>query len=105
MKHKLKRPAQLEDIFSKIRDCIDSGQYRQSKHAIDREVERKVDLLDVLYVLKKNGHHEKRKTSYDEAFQVWKYAVRGKTLDEVEIRIIIAFADDGMMIITVMRVE
>lgn len=86
-----------------IRACIELGRYRQSKHAIDRELERTIGLPDVLYVLK-NGYHEKQKTSFDEAFQTWKYAIRGKTLDEIDIRIIIAFDDNEMMIITVMHV-
>ncbi len=103
MKNKPKRPAQLDELFPKIRDCIDQGFYRQSKHAIDRELERKIELPDVLYVLK-NGYHEKQKTSFDEVFQTWKYAIRGKTLDEIDIRIIVAFDDDGMMIITMMHV-
>jgi hypothetical protein len=90
MKDKLKRPSQLDEIFPKICDCIDKGLYRQSRHAMDREIERRIELPDVLYVLK-NGYHEKQKTSYDEAFQTWKYAVRGKTLDRLDIRIIIAF--------------
>ena len=38
------------------------------------------------------------------AFQTWNYAIRGKTLDEIDARIIIAFDDLGMMIITVMHV-
>ena len=103
MKDKAKRPSQFDDLFPMIRHCLDMGIYRQSKHAIERELERKIDLPDVLYVLK-NGYHEKRKTSFDEAFQTWKYAVRGKTLDEIDVRIIIAFEDSGMMIITVMHV-
>lgn len=103
MKNKPKRPAQLDELFPKIRCCIDQGLYRQSKHAIDRELERKIEMPDVLYVLK-NGYHEKQKTSFDDAFQTWKYAVRGRTLDGMDIRIIIAFDDDGMMIITVMHV-
>lgn len=77
MKNIQKRLTQLEELFSKIRGCIDQGLYRQSKHAIDRESERQINLPDVLYVLK-NGYHEKQKTSFDEAFQTWKYAVRGK---------------------------
>ncbi len=52
----------------------------------------------------KNGYHEKQKTSFDEVFQVWKYAVRGKTLDGFDIRIIITFDEDGMLIITVRHV-
>ena len=93
----------MDELFPEIRDCIDEGLYRQSKHAIERELERTIDLPDVLYVLK-NGYHEKQKTSFDEAFQTWKYAVRGKTLDEIDIRIIIAFDENEMMIITVMHV-
>ena len=103
MKDKSKRPAQLEKLLLKILHCIDSGLYRQSIHAINREIERHIDLPDVLYVLK-TGHHEKQKTTFDEAFQTWKYAVRGKTLDEIDIRIIIAFDENEMMIITVMHV-
>lgn len=100
---KSKRPAQLEELFSKIRECIEKGSVRQSKHAINREIERNIDLPDVLYVLK-NGYHEKQKTSFDEAFQTWKYAIRGKTLEAMDIRIIISFDEAEMMIITVMHV-
>lgn len=104
MNDKAKRPAQLDALFPKIHLCIDRGLYRQSKHALERELDRKIELPDVLYVLK-NGYHERRKTSFDETFQTWKYAVRGKTIDGVDIRIIIAFDDEEMMIITVMHVE
>lgn len=103
MKNKTTRPSRLDDLFPKIHYCVSLGLYRQSRHAIGRELERKINLSDVLYVLK-NGYHEKRKTSFDETFQTWKYAIRGKTLDEMDIRVIIAFDDTGMMIITVMHV-
>lgn len=103
MGKKTSRPAQLSEIFPKVRDCIEKGAYRQSKHAIDRKAERNIHLSDILYVLK-NGYHEKQKTSFDEMFQVWKYAIRGKTLENLNIRIIIAFDECGMLIITVMHV-
>ena len=103
MKEKAKRPPQLTELFPKIRNCIEKEQYRETRHARDRKVERDIGLSDVLYVLK-NGYHEKQKTSFDENFHVWKYAVRGKTLEDFDIRIIIAFDEDGMLIITVMHV-
>lgn len=68
---KAKRPPQLDKLFPKINDCLEQGDYRPSRHAIERELERKIDLLDVLCVLK-NGYHEKQKTSFDVAFQTWK---------------------------------
>lgn len=103
MKDNARRPPQLNELFPEIHRCLDKGLYKQSYHAIERELERKIILPDVIYVLK-NGYHEKHKTSFDETYQTWKYAVRGKTIDRFDIRIIIAFDDTGMMIITVMHV-
>lgn len=60
MRDRTKRPPQLDRLFPKIHDCLEQGFYRQSKHAIERKLEREIDLLDVLYVLK-NGYHEKQK--------------------------------------------
>lgn len=103
MKEKPNPPPQINELFPKIIHCLERGLFRQSKHAIERESERKILLPDVLYVLK-TGYHEKRKTAFDEIFQTWKYAIRGKTLDEIDIRVIIAFDETEMMIITVMHV-
>lgn len=103
MSEKFKRPPQLSELFPKIRHCIENELYRESRHARERLVERNIELPDILFVLK-NGYHEKQKTSFDESFQTWKYAVRGKTLEGLDIRIIIAFDEDGMLIITVMHV-
>ncbi len=36
---------------------------------------------------------------------MWKYAIKGKTkIDELDVRIIITFGEDGMLIITVMLI-
>lgn len=103
MKDKAKRPPQLNELFPRIRNCIEKEQYRESRHARDRKTERNIALSDILFVLK-NGYHEKKKTSFDENCYAWKYAVRGKTVENLDIRIIIAFDQDGMLIITVMHV-
>jgi hypothetical protein len=96
------RPEQVGDLLGKIQVCIKTRKYRLSKHAIERQVQRKITLPDVLHVLSK-GFHEKKKTSFDDAYKVWKYAIRGKTVDHLDVRIIITFADE-MIIITVMQV-
>ena len=82
---------------------IDKARFTQSKHAIQRQSERKIGILDVLHVLK-TGKEEKNKTKFDSDFQVWKYAIRGYTVENHDIRIIIAFDETGMLIITVMHV-
>lgn len=101
--NKRKRPPQIENLHAQILECIEREMYIQSTHAIKREDERAIALPDVLYVLK-TGRHEKSKTEFDEEFNKWKYAIRGSTLEGFDIRIIIAFERNDMLIITVMHV-
>ena len=94
-----KRPEQLPNLLETIKNYVENGEYYQTLHAFDRLVERDIDLLDALHVLK-NGSHERRKTSFDETFQKWKYAIRGKTLDGDELRVIVTIEKNGVLIIT-----
>jgi hypothetical protein len=91
-------------LIKNIGECIEQGNYILSRHAIERRFERNIELEDVLYVLK-TGYHESEKTSFDETFQTWKYAIRGKTLENLDIRIIVAFDPSGMVVITVMHIS
>jgi hypothetical protein len=49
-----------------------------------------------MHVLK-TGLEEKNKTVFDSDFKTWKYAVRGYTTDNLDLRVIIAFDDEGML--------
>lgn len=75
-----------------------------TRHALVRKDQRVIPLSDIAYILK-NGRHEKIKDQWDEKFQNWNYAIRGKTLAEDDIRIIVCFDDSGMLIITVIRIN
>lgn len=98
------RPEKIKNILEKIKHCIEAGKYTMTKHAMDRQNQRSINLAEILYVLK-TGREEKNKASFDETQNTWKYAIRGKTkLDLQDIRIIIALELDGMLIITVMHV-
>lgn len=98
-KKRIEKPAKLPDLLQTVKKLILAGKYRQSLHALDRLRERDIDLLDALYVLK-NGYHEKKKDTYDEFFQEWKYAIRGKTLENNELRVVVTVKENGMLIIT-----
>jgi 3-deoxy-D-manno-octulosonic acid (KDO) 8-phosphate synthase len=101
--NKQKNPPQLENLFPIISECIEQGKYTLTEHAIQRLGERNITLKDAEYVLK-NGYHEKKKSSFDEAYRTWKYAIRGKTIENLDIRIIIAFDKNDMIVITLMHV-
>lgn len=99
------KPERIKNILPKIRHCVEESNYSFTSHAFARHNERKITLPEVLHVLK-NGYEEKSKTKFTEEHNAWKYAIRGKTIrDEIDIRIIVAFDENNMMIITVMRVE
>ena len=84
-----------------ILEHINGGTYRLSKHASEEQAKDDIDLSDTLHVLR-TGVHEREKTSLDNKSQTWKYAIRGKTEDLKNVRVIIAFTSE-MMIITIME--
>ena len=90
------------ELLRKVKDHIQRGTYIVSAHAFKRQNQRFVDLEDVLYVLK-TGRRDENKDLYDVKWQMWKYAICGLTTDRINLRIIIAFEDE-MVIITVMRI-
>lgn len=100
---KKKTPEKLHNLLEEIRDCIKLGNYIFTAHALERQNERVIDTVTVLYILK-NGYEEKRKTRFDIQCNTWKYAIRGKTVDGSDIRVIAAFDENNMVVITVMHV-
>jgi hypothetical protein len=101
---KKKRPEKLNNVLDKVKASIACGNYRLTSHALDRQTERAINLPETLHVLK-TGFEEKAKTSFDEQQNTWKYAIRGKTIrDTLDVRVIIAFDENEMLIITVMYI-
>jgi len=100
-----KRLPKLENVLETIRKCIEEDRYTLSTHALIRKEERKIDIAEVVHVLK-TGYEEKKKTCFDDSNNVWKYAIRGKTkIGKLDVRVIVSFDENEMLIITVMYVE
>jgi hypothetical protein len=101
--HTVKRPEKFENVLENIKECLEQKKYTFSRHALDRVEERGIDTKTAKYILL-NGYEEKRKTCFDKDNNTWKYAIRGMTEDELPVRIIVSFDEDGMVVITVMYV-
>lgn len=100
-----KRPEQITNILEKIKECIEKGNYYVTAHAFIRQNERMISLPESLHVLE-TGYEEKKKARFDIEHNTWKYAIKGKTIkDDLDVRVIIAFDEHGMLIITVMHIE
>lgn len=95
---KTARPEKIKNLLKVIKECIESGRYRSCLHLEQRERERNITRREVLYVLK-NGFHEKKEDDFEEKHQTWNYAIRGKTVDQRELRVFVSFDIEIMMII------
>jgi hypothetical protein len=94
----------IKDVLGEIQKHIKTRRYRITSHAEQRQEQYNITLPNLLFVLS-TGTHEKEKTLFDNTFQTWKYAIRGKTIDSMEdLRIIVAFEDE-MAVITVIRLN
>jgi hypothetical protein len=98
------RPDKLQNLLEKIKESIVKRTYILTIHAVKRQNERMITLPEVLYVLK-TGFEEKKKTCFDEVHHSWKYAIRGTTLRGADTRIVVAFDDENMLIITVIHIK
>lgn len=101
-KTKKARSPKLIDPCKKVREFIELGLYRETGHCMLRRKERNLSLPAVIYSLK-HGRHEKAKDEYKEEFLSWNYAIRGKTIDNEEVRVAVYFENNLLMIATVIR--
>jgi Domain of unknown function (DUF4258) len=97
------RPDKLENVLEKIKECIMQKKYTFTKHALQRVKERGIDISTTRYILL-TGHEDKKKSFFDKADNCWKYAIVGITKDKLRVRVIVAFDEEGMLVITVMYV-
>ena len=95
----MRHPPKIESLLSVVRRCLDQGRYLDTRHAFQRQAQRDITRAEVIHVLR-NGFHEKRKDRYEERFCSWSYAVRGKTPDKRELRVIVSFEEKTLLIIT-----
>ena len=92
------RPDKHPDIMALVKVYVETGNYLDTRHATDRQSERSINRLEVVYILK-NGHHEKRKDEFKKEFNAWNYAIRGKTLDKRDLRIAVSFDETTRLLI------
>lgn len=99
-----KRQPKADNVLEMIRECLEQDKYTMTTHALIRQKDKNINVADIVHVLK-TGYEEKKKTSYDDKHNAWKYAIRGKTkIGNLDVRVIVSFDESGMLIITVMYI-
>lgn len=100
----MKKRHKEKNLLKRIANCIATGRYLDTQHVVKRQAERIISRTEVLYVLK-HGMHEAIKDTFDEYYDTWNYAIRGKTIDDRLLRIIVSFDDNNLLIITAIDLE
>lgn len=98
----MRHSPKILNLLEAVCGCLDRGRYLDTRHVTERKLERNITRMEILYVLR-TGFHEKKKDKFDEAYNSWNYAIRGKTMDARELRVIISFDKNNMLIITAME--
>lgn len=100
-----KRPHKKVDLLFLIHQYVESGSFVETVHVRQRQNEREIILPDILHVLM-TGYHEQKKDQFDEVWQSWNYAIRGKTKSNNELWVIVAIDEEiALLIITAFYVE
>lgn len=97
--HAVPKKDKISDLLARVRLCIEHGTYLDTRHSNERQAERNINRPEILYVLK-NGRHEKSKDQFHDKYNTWNYAIRGKTVDKRDIRVIVSFDENNMLLIT-----
>ncbi len=92
----------IAKVMALIRGRAESGNFIILPHAVERSAQRVVQVADIVFVLI-NGEHESEKDEYKAVYRSWNYAVRGLTVDKRQLRIAVAFDENEMLIVTVIR--
>lgn len=101
----MKRTTKVENVIALATNLMQKGAYAISKHAKLRQGERCFTIGDIKNIIY-TGYHEKKKDEYKDEYDDWNYAIRGKTLDDEQARVCIAFIEEiRFIVITVIRLE
>ncbi len=101
----MKRMQKIENVAALAKNLMQKGAYVISKHAKLRKGERCLTIGDIKNIIN-TGYHEKKKDEFKGEYADWNYAIRGKTLDDEQARVCIAFIEEShFIVITVIRLE
>lgn len=99
-----KRPKKIEtcQLLERVRQVVESGDYLDTRHAEERRSQRGISRLEMESVLT-TGRHEKAKDQFQEAYEAWNYAIRGRTIDKRDLRVVVSF-EEKMLVITAIEI-
>ena len=94
----------ISNLMEKIAEAVGRGEYLISNHAYLRSRDRLIPTAHVEHILL-HGFHEQKKDSFRREFGSWNYAIRGKSPDKFNARIVVTFTEEDLFVITVINLD
>lgn len=98
------RSAKHTDALAKARKCLKSGRYRDTRHVVDQMNVRSISLLEIKMIIE-DGFWEKKKDEYKPEYKAWNYSIRGRTVDDRDLRMAISFEKEVLLFITAIDLD
>ena len=92
------------DLIRQVRALLEVGNLRYSVHAEIRMAQRKIIKPEVEFILRR-GHHTPKRDKFNEEYKLWDYAIEGKAVDNRKLRIIVAFVEPNILVVTVINLD
>ena len=93
----------IKNLMDVVGQRAKAGEFILLPHAISRKSQREISVADITRTLL-TGWHESSKDEYKAEYAAWNYAIRGKTIDERKLRIVVSFDENQMLVITVIKI-
>ena len=94
-----KRPEKPKNLPRIVCKHIEDGKYLDSSHAYERKQQRSIIQEDITHVLT-TENWVKRHDVFREDHGRWTYAFEGLTTDNYRLRVVVAFQEQYLVIVT-----
>jgi phage terminase large subunit-like protein len=94
----------IDHLLQKVTQATKTGRLLYSNHANERMSERKILKIEIEYILS-TGFHEARKDQFNVKMNSWDYAIKGKTIDGKNLRIVVAIIKPNILVVTAIDLD
>jgi hypothetical protein len=86
-------------LMQHLSAACEEGRLRFTMHAVEQMHKRRISEQEVFFIIR-HGFHEAKKDQLGGISKTWRYAIRGLTLDGRDLRVVVAFTQPNVLIVT-----
>jgi hypothetical protein len=100
----MSRLPKISNLLKIVKKKAEDGEFILMPHAVERRFQRSISIDDIVKVLS-TGWHEAKKDEFRQEYAVWNYSIRGVTIDKRNLRVVVSFDENNLLVVTVIRLQ